>query len=226
MGRMFAHGIRFWIAVGTVIISSACRATPTPGTPTSFVTPEITMPGEISKAEATQTIEPAETSVSNLQGSSPYFLLSELFPLTPDRGVWVDIPTYHHEELTRIAHLYRLVFNPAIWQLNRGDSPKGPPYWLSLKYDRQCRITPTVGSDLGPGFTWERSELNFGDITFEKTIFYYMGEYSFAGFCGGDLELFTCYRINFETSPGYCIEQAEEVISTISLIDNPIQQEP
>ena len=210
--------------VGSQTATSAPTLTNSPDVVTSSLTQRVTMlptwtprPTSIPKATLTPryTSLPLISPTSARTPSIPAFLGP---PLKITDELLLDRPTY--SQLARPVNLVTLHYDPTVWSLTTFYPTSYMGYSLNHKSIYDCRLEPSVGKGV-EGSQVEHYRRTMGSTTFEVTRVGQSGVLTFANYCMGEGQDYTCYQVSPGVDHAACTQAAEAVLATFKLIPNP-----
>ncbi len=140
---------------------------------------------------------------------------------TPTQGpppvldAWTGDPTYP-ESIP--GYLFLVQYDTALWM--RGDEVRGEPSLVS-RYGT-CVITQTAGRGLPPGWLVDDDSFQtIGEMRYEVVRVSRAGKLQFINYFGGDGNVFTGFRVEFQYDIENCLLAAENVFATLTSVLAP-----
>jgi hypothetical protein len=141
---------------------------------------------------------------------------------TPTQGpppvleAWTGNPTYP-ESLP--GYLFLVQYDTALW--SRGDEVRQEPSLVSKRINN-CIITQAVGRGQPPGWTVDDDSFQtIGALRYEVVRISRGGTLQFINYFGGDGNVFTGFRVEFQYGIEDCIHDAEAVFATLTSVLAP-----
>jgi hypothetical protein len=141
---------------------------------------------------------------------------------TPTQGpppvfeAWTGHPTYP-ESIP--GYLFLVQYDTALW--SRGDEVRGEPSLVSKRINN-CIITQAVGRGLPPGWLVDDDSFQtIGEMRYEVVRVSRGGMLQFINYFGGDGNVFTGFRVEFQYGIEDCLQDAEVVFATLTSVLAP-----
>lgn len=133
----------------------------------------------------------------------------------PVLDTWTGNPTYP-ESIP--GYLFLVQYDSSLW--TRGDELLGEPSLIN-KFGR-CIIKQTVGRGLPPGWLVDDDSFQtIGSMRYEVVHVSRAGRLQFINYFGGDGNVFTGFRVEFQYDIENCVLAAETVFTTLSSVQAP-----
>jgi hypothetical protein len=145
-----------------------------------------------------------------------------LTPETPTQGpppvfeAWTGNPTYP-ESLP--GYLFLVQYDTALWA--RGDESRQEPSLVSKRINN-CVITQAVGRGQPPGWIVDDDSFQtIGEMRYEVVRVSRGGTLQFVNYFGGDGNVFTGFRVEFQYAIEDCLHDVEAVFATLTSVLAP-----
>jgi len=134
---------------------------------------------------------------------------------SPMLEAWIDFPTYP-ESLP--GYLFLVQYDPALWM--RGDDILGEPSLISRF--GSCIIKQASGRGLPPAWLVDDDSFQtIGSVRYEVVRVSRAGKLQFINYFGGDGNVFTGFRVEFQYDIENCLLAAETVFTTLGSVQAP-----